>query len=268
MPQWGTKRILVLGMTYPSYSRTYTENVCTGGIDAETCELVRIHPVPRRYLDPQSQFKTFQWIEARVAKHPRDPRPESLRIDPHSIELGDVIPSSNPGERRRWLDDSPHQVASVKELKERQKRDGTSLGILRPKSIEEPCIRRRSQRERREWKEKEKEVLAQENLFGERFKPLDFPELKFIFSWTCDSSHCTKPHSMSLHEWGLHELARKYDNPDEREEKVLQAMRRRLNGNYDHYLFLGSFRTKQFNFGLMGMYSARRISQTSLFGDA
>ena len=55
MPQWVHKKLLILGMTYPAYSQKYTENVCTGGVDAETGRLVRIHPVPRRYLAVDSE---------------------------------------------------------------------------------------------------------------------------------------------------------------------------------------------------------------------
>ena len=50
MDRWKEKRILVLGMTYPAYSYKYVENVCTGGIDERTKKMVRIHPVPLRYL--------------------------------------------------------------------------------------------------------------------------------------------------------------------------------------------------------------------------
>lgn len=268
MPEWTEKRILILGMTYPSYSQKYTENVCTGGVDAETGRLVRIHPVPRRYMDPKHHFKAFQWISARVSQHPTDPRPESLRIDPASIEVGGEIPAKEASERRRWLDRSPSFVSSVRELKERQHDDKTSLGILRPAAIHSVRVVPRSKAEREEWFKKEEEVLAQENLFGEKPKPLDFPALKFLIAWTCADAQCPAKHEMSLLEWGAHELARKYRNPREREEKVLEALRRRLTGEYEPYLFLGSFRGRLYNFGLMGMYTPRKTSQTELsFGD-
>lgn len=267
MPDWKWKRILILGMTYPAYSSSYTENVCTGGVDAETKKLVRIHPVPLRYLDPDHQFRTFQWIEARVTRHPSDPRPESLRIDPSSIRLGESIPATEPMERRRWLDHSPHVVSSVRELKDRQKADGTSLGIVIPRSLGEPTLAQRSERERTEWEEKERQVLSQTNLFGEKPKPIDFPEMKFRVTWDCEPADCPG-HTMNLSEWGLHQLARKYRDPSEREAKVLKAMEKRLHPNKLVYLFLGSFRGVQYNFGLMGAWSTKQDFQTVLDLDA
>src|SRR5690606_619887 len=147
---WQTKTILILGTTYPSYSRSYTETVCTGGIDRESGELIRIYPVPHRYLEPEHRFKAFQWITARVKRHPSDPRPESYKVDPKSIELGEVIPSANDAARTKLLLDSPSLVSSVAELKARQQRSGTSLGILRPQSIHPPKLARRTKREKKE----------------------------------------------------------------------------------------------------------------------
>jgi len=39
------KDILILVKTYPEISTKYTETVCTGGILAETKELIRLYPV-------------------------------------------------------------------------------------------------------------------------------------------------------------------------------------------------------------------------------
>lgn len=265
MDVWQEQRLLVLGMTYPSYSGKYTENVCTGAIEEETCQLVRIHPVPLRYLDEDHSFKTFQWIRARVAPHPNDPRPESLRIDPQSIVLEQVVSSKEHALRRKLLEQSPHLVRSVEELLERQKHDGVSLGIVKPKAITGLRIGRRTETERAEWLRKEAELLSQENLFGERMKRLDFPELKFLVQWKCDDPRCSG-HDMSLLEWGLHELARKYRHDPGREAKVLEAMHKRLDTQRrDVYLFLGNFRDRLYNFGLMGATSVPIQIQGSLF---
>lgn len=265
MDMWQEKRLLVLGMTYPSYSSKYTENVCTGAIEEDTGRLIRIHPVPLRYLDEDHSFKTFQWIRARVAPHPNDPRPESLRVDPQSIVLEQVLSSKEHALRRKLLEESPHLVHSVEELLERQQRDRVSLGIVKPKKISDLRIARRTAAERAEWLQKEAELLSQENLFGERMKRLDFPELKFLVGWECDDPRCSG-HEMNLLEWGLHELARKYRHHPDREAKVLEAMQKRLDTRHrDVYLFLGNFRNRMYNFGLMGAWSAPAQVQHSLF---
>lgn len=263
MTQWDNRRILVLGTTYPSYSRNYTETVCVGGIDGATGELVRIHPVPHRYLEPEHQFRAFQWIRVRATKNVADPRPESLRVEPRSIIPEEVIPSSDPDARRAIIEGSPHLFGSVEELRTRNKLDGTSLGIVKPRSIGVPQVTNRSAADREEWKTTERTVLSQTDIWG-ALKPLDYPEWRFMVPWTCDHADC-KGHTMHLNEWGIHELARKYKTDPDGREKVLQAMQKRLSPRMDVYFFLGNYRTKLYNFGLMGSYSAPVQEQGSLF---
>src|SRR4051812_28067874 len=148
LEKWTTKRILILGMTYPSYSSKYVENVCTGGLEEGTGRMVRIHPVPVRYLEPEHRFKKFQWIRAKVMQHPSDPRPESLRVEPSSIVPEEEIPAKNADERRRLIEASPHLIKSVEALRELWERDGTSLGTVQPKEILKVRLVRRSQTER------------------------------------------------------------------------------------------------------------------------
>lgn len=257
MEKWQTRRILILGTTYPSHSRKYTETVCTGGIFEDTLEMCRLYPIPHRYLSPGQQFHAFQWISARVTRDTSDPRPESYRIERDSIVPQEIISSKDHEVRRSYLERSPHFCQSVEELKERQRERGTSLGIIVPESILDCSVEMRSDNERKEWAAKEKARADQEVLFGEKPKPLDFPEAKFCVSWRCNDDRC-EPHKMHLHQWGIHELYRKYKhNPAEAEAKVKQKMQERLNEwESDVFLFLGNFRDVLFNFGLMDSYSA------------
>jgi hypothetical protein len=257
MDKWQTRRILVLGTTYPSHSTKYRETVCTGGIFEDTLEMCRIYPIPLRYLEPAHQFRGFQWIKARVTKDMSDPRPESYRVEAQSIEPQEVISHESHGLRRSILEGSPHLCKSVEELKERQRAQSTSLGIIIPESITDCTIEMRSEAERREWMTRERARAAQEVFpFGERPKPLDFPEAKFYVHWECNDERCAR-HKMSLHQWGIHQLYRKYDEPEVAKEKVIQEMYRRLNQwEKDIFLFLGNFRDVMVNFGLMDSYSA------------
>jgi len=266
MDKWEDRRILILGNTYPSYSFKYTENACTGGLREGTLEMVRLHPIPLRYLEEGSRFSAFQWIKVRMTRHTSDPRPESYRIDFNKVEVQEKIPSDHQKERRRYIEGSPHLFSSLEELKERQQLDGTSLGIVQPRKILDCRLERKSEHERQEWLDKEKALLSQEPLFGERIKPIDFPEVRFLVKWRCEDTRCPT-HEMSLLQWGLHELYRKYRGSPECEEKVLGAMWSRLDlEKRDVFLFLGSFRGHQHNFGLMDSYSPEKQQQGDLFG--
>jgi len=167
-----------------------------------------------------------------------------------------------------YLEKSPHLIRSVEELKKKQALDGTSLGIIRPKEILGCKLEKRPDSERRVWEEKEKAILAQQNLFDDQVKPIDFPETRFKVSWRCDDPACHQPHSMGILKWGLHELNRKYMGRPEREEVVLKEMRTHLNlETKEVFLFLGSYRGIQYNFGLMDSYSAPRVRQAALAFD-
>jgi hypothetical protein len=200
-----------------------------------------------------------------VRPHPNDPRPESLRVHPNSIELLEQVPSSDPEARRSLLERSPGMCTSVEDLKDRQERAQTSLGIVRPKEITGVRIVRKPESDRAEWGEVEKEVLAQTHLDGVEPKPLDYPEVKFLVSWRCDDARCVKPHEMSLLQWGIHELYRKLAGDPERDRKALDRMRETLNEETrDIFLFLGNFRGVMYNFGLMDSYSPKRGTQRTL----
>jgi hypothetical protein len=67
-PVWTTKKLLIWGKTYPEFSKSYYETVCTGAVDEETGKLVRIYPVTLRHM--KEPFKTYDWIEAHVEKMP------------------------------------------------------------------------------------------------------------------------------------------------------------------------------------------------------
>jgi len=254
MDKWQSKKILILGTTYPSHSKTYTEIVCTGGIEEESCGMLRLHPVPMRYMSAGQRFKKFQWIEAKIRKHDSDPRPESYRIDPNTIKVGEVV--ENHKVRRSYLESSPHLIQSLEALKEKQQADGTSLGIIIPKDILDCSLDYRPSSERAEWENAERARLAQQNLFGETVKPLDFPEARFMVRWRCDDETCPT-HNMGLLVWGIHELYRKLKHDPNCEEKVLNKMQQQLDQwERDVFMFLGNFRAILYNFGLMDSYSA------------
>ncbi|MCZ7686963.1 MAG: hypothetical protein M5U28_52775 [Sandaracinaceae bacterium] len=240
--------------------------MCTGALEDGTHRIVRIHPVPARYLDPGQRFAKFQWIRARVRNHENDPRPDSLRIDASSIELGEEIPAERAEERIRLLEASPQYMRSVEELQRRQKTDKTSLAVIRPKEITGISLGRRSDAERKEWVEKERELLSQTTLeFMRPPKPIDFPEVRFQVEWVCDDQTCSG-HKMGLEQWGLHELSRRLRDDADHDRKIIDLMTRELDlVTRDVFMFLGSFRTIMWNFGLMDVYSPKRKRQMTLF---
>ena len=75
---WKRERVLITVKTYPTLSTSYGETVCTAGL-REDGAWIRLYPVPFRRLEHKQQYNKYDWIECRVAKQRKDPRPESFR---------------------------------------------------------------------------------------------------------------------------------------------------------------------------------------------
>lgn len=70
---WKKRRLLIRGTTYPEFSKTYNETVCTGALDGDTGKLVRIYPITLRQM--KEPFSAYQWIEGEVlARRRADPQ--------------------------------------------------------------------------------------------------------------------------------------------------------------------------------------------------
>ncbi|MCA8948576.1 MAG: hypothetical protein KDE27_03695 [Planctomycetes bacterium] len=261
MPE--TTRILVLGKTYPSYSQSYDELSCTGGLHADTLAMVRLHPINFRDLPAPQRFSDWHWIEADIAKDDRDPRPESYRVAPGSIRVHQIVTKAE--ERRNWLERTPHYFGSLEELKARQAKDGTSLGVIRPARLTGNRVVPRPPSERAAWQAKEKVLFSQLRMFGQP-RRIDFPDLEFKVGWECADTDCPG-HEMSFHNWGLHELSRKLVDDEQRREKVRAKMDQLLDERErDVYLMLGNFRGHMTTFGLMGALSVKRGKQPKAQG--
>ena len=135
--KWERRKILIWGKTRPELSKTYREIVCTGGVFADTKQLVRLYPIPLRYMDDEKIFKKYQWIEAWVTKSSSDPRPESYKIRADEIDVFGTIKttSGNWDARAEWVMQNRNIFSSVEALQRQQLEDRTSLGLVKPKRI-------------------------------------------------------------------------------------------------------------------------------------
>lgn len=262
---WRIIEILILGTTYPAYSTKYKELVCTGAID-EDGRMIRIHPVPKRYLDDDQAFKNFQRIRVRIQPNRDDPRPDTMRVDFESIEPLEEISAKDHEARRGFVERSPNLVRSVEELEDLNKRFGVSLGAVMPKTIDRIHIRKRNDSERAEWHATERKLLSQTTLPNIRPpKPLDFPEAEFRITWHCDDPSCTG-HTSGLKSWPIHELYRKLRNDPDRDAKTEAQLRKMLDlQTRDVFMFMGTFHNHQRTFGLMDVYSPpKRVATPQL----
>lgn len=193
-------KVLITVKTYPIPSARYDELVCTAGV-TEDGSFVRLYPVNFRELRPNQRYRKYQWIGVKAQKHRgRDGRKESYRPDTGSIKLmGEPIPSKgNWSQRAKFV--LRKKSLSMEHLKEQQNRDRTSLGIFKPKRINDLVIKP----DTADWKPKFKAELAQARLWDDRGVTKNPPRkvpFKFQYLFECDDSRCKKNHRMMIEDW-------------------------------------------------------------------
>jgi hypothetical protein len=167
-------KVLIAVKTYPTLSEKYDELVCTAGF-REDGSWVRIFPVPFHKLDYQNRYEKWQWIEIDLVKNTSDFRPESFR--PVDIEkeicLLDKVDTKGDWIKRRKLV-SKQIWTNMSELLADKKVNGTSLGILKPRTVNDfickPCAR--------DWDQKKMNAVIANQAQGSLF---DAEETRLVF---------------------------------------------------------------------------------------
>lgn len=246
------KRILIVVKTYPNPSPRYVETVCCAGVDLDTGEWVRLYPITFRQLAGR-QFDKFQVIRCKVARRPADSRPESWRVDQDTIELeGEPIPAGPKGWARR-MELLPAPSSSLHDITDARARDGTSLGMFRPKRIV-----RLTKKKADPWDEKQITALRQENLnlgaeMTRELNELEQIPWKFAYELECDDERCTG-HELSIIDWEIGAAYRnwKRDYGEKWEEALRQKFERELPAS-DLHLVVGNSAGHRGNFMIIGL---------------
>lgn len=276
--QWERKRILIWGKTRPELSKTYREIVCTGGVFEDTKELVRIYPIPLRYMNDEKVFKKYQWIEAFVTKSSSDSRPESYKIRADGIEVLDSI-STGDGyweERAKWIMHPENIYQSVESLQTQWQQDGTSLGIIKPGRILNVYKRTINQDEKNDFYERYDNAVAQwdlpivDPLTNREIKPLSPADFRFKVKFICNDPNCHIEHNFTILDWEVDalyfNLKQRGDSPETASEKVLDKIRNDVfSDEKDYYLFLGNIFNHPDKFTIVGLWYPKIRNQMQLF---
>ena len=92
-----------------------------------------MYPITFRRL-ADKRFAKYQVIDCEVVAR-GDNRPESLRVNQDTIELDGRPMRAGPAGWRRRMALLPPPSRSLEEIREAQARDGTSIGMFRPRQI-------------------------------------------------------------------------------------------------------------------------------------
>lgn len=253
--------IYVIAKTYPHPSRSYVELVCTAGIMQG--QLVRLYPIPFRYLERDQMFPKYSWIRAalhRRARH-KDARPDSYVPDQTTIRVIEKPASAPDWDKRRDLI-LPLVSSSMEDVQARY--DGTkqSLGIFKPAEVELSV-----EKVSPDWSPRQLQALKQSRLWIGKPKPLEKIPYAFRYSYRCNRRDC-KGHEQLITDWELGAAYlrwREAYGPSEVERKIREKWVDWMWGERDSYLIVG--RTHRYaTFIVIGVfYPPRgRLRQTSL----
>lgn len=249
-----TARILILVKTYPTLSKKYGELVCTAGIQ-EDGTWIRLYPIPFRLLEYEKRYSKYQWLEAKIIKNAKDPRPESYIIaDISSIKLLDKVDTKDKWAKRKALLSKAPVYDNLEELIERANNNELSLAIFKPKEIKEFKIKETSREWNREKMNLIEQNIKQPDLFSseeEKYKKETFQLVKkipYIFSY-CFTDSKGKSSTLMIEDWEIGQLYWNcLKNSGGDEHKALKDVKDKYMNQFkekDLLLFLGT--TRQFH---------------------
>lgn len=208
------KKILITVKTYPRPSQKMRQTVCTAGV-CDDGSLIRLYPIPFRLLEEYRKYKKYQWISVDVAKNESDPRPESYKVAPSSIVLGDIIPPTD-WDRRLEAVFKTERYSSMCKLNETV---GTekSLGLVKPKIVEDLIIEKDSPY----WSPKEEDSLKSIWLDETTVKLEKIP-WKFSYRYRCHQPRCNG-HCQLIEDWEVFQLFRNMRNKYGEQEALVKV---------------------------------------------
>ncbi len=272
----GRERILITVKTYPTLSRAYGETVCTAGIRQDG-SWVRLYPVPFRRLGEAQQYKKYDWIECRLQRNQKDPRPESFRpLDPAElIPVAHMDTACEWQERRQLILNKAAVYRSLDELIAGAKDNRLSLAVFKPEKI----LNFGWEEEDREWDadklQQMRDMYKQRDLFEdstwrETFRIIPKLPYSFFYRFQDVNGRDTK---MQILDWEIGALfwncMKSCDND---EEAALEKVRAKYWDEFltkDLHLFLGT--TQQFHFVapnpwvVIGVFPIPKKMQNDLF---
>jgi len=250
-PEWINRDVLITVKAVPRPSRKYGETVCVAGVTREE-GLIRLYPVMFRDLPDPQRFKKYQWVNMRLCRHARDSRPESYRPDLGSLKPGRCVGTSNGWAKRRRLV-LPLASKSMCEIMRLQEREGKSLGIFKPSTVEDLVIEDCPA----QWDARRRETLGQQMFFTGRKKPLEKVPFTFKYRYHC-SDACCPGHTQSIIDWEIAQLyrnVRRAGSGAEIKRKIREKFLDELCGSdRETYFFTGNMARHRNSFLILGVF--------------
>ena len=269
IPSAGDARVLITVKAAPQLSAKYRETVCVAGVylpEAGSPRLIRLYPVPFRYLTDDQQFQKYDIRTFTIALNPNDARPESRRVifnGPVSLERN--LP---PWKERTEIVEQVEQLTMC-ELN-RAARDGApgpSLGLVTPEDVDKIVVRPIAPLSGEDRKIQERAHDQQElNIFNEApraiTKVLEPPPFSAHLKYRCQDRACTS-HTQGIIDWELTGLQRHVQQRGGGEDEIRKAIEYRFleiptQAKRVVRIFVGNQAKRRHVFSVLGLYYPER----------
>ena len=186
------ERILITVRTYPTFSKTYIETVCTGGIN-DRGEWRRLYPVSLRYQDETKQYRTYDIVEVNL-REGTDGRLETRKPDMATLRI--------TGRVEKWPDRCDWIDATISNSLAAMTAANRSLGPVAVKQVLEFIAKPAAD----DWSPEQKDQLKQSLMFGTR---LDLEKVPFDFRlrWLDQDG---QEHDSLVLAWEMYQTWREY----------------------------------------------------------
>lgn len=261
---WEEKEFLICVKTYPEYSSKYIETVCTAAILKDSGKLIRLYPIPFRYLAGDYQFSKYQWVSAKIQKNMKDSRPESYAVQKDSIRLGRIVEAKHDWSirRRLILSYSGNIFSSIEDLQLNQDKFGTSLGIIKPREILQFHFQKKTRNEIEDEIQKKKQILSQPSFTIDK-KDLELIPYKFMLKFNCNHTDC-KGHDISILDWEFGQLYRRVHRSSDWREKMVNKFNQISSSQKDLYFFMGNMASRRKTFCILGLFYPPKLYEVQL----
>lgn len=248
----------ILIKAQPHRSSKYFETVCCAGVGRDQTWR-RQYPVPFRILSEGQKFKRWNWVRYKFIRSKDDPRLESQKVVPETLEVVGTVKKS---ERASFLD--PLIRASFADADSRRE----SLTLIRPKTFALEAFAKSPEEIALETI-KHGELANQLSMFDATAKPLTPCPMRFVAKWRDQDG---KDRSHECDDWETSAAFSRFERAYGRTQ-ALEA----LKGKYeDEYMRAGlalgfsTHKRRNAEFGsqnqwlLVGMIRLDEVSQPSL----
>lgn len=190
-------------------------------------------------------YKKYQWIKVKIEKNKEDFRIDSYRPYRETIQtigaMLDTKRDKNWHERKRIILPTV-KYRSLEQIEDDYKKNGVSLGIFKPKVIEDFVIEADS----KEWSKKHQQLSNQLRLFDDQPKKLTKIPYKFSYKFRCNDKRCTQSHKLAIFDWEIFVLYLNIrQNYPYAMDEILQKVKDKWlhqmwNSKRDSYLIVGT----------------------------